>query len=155
MFEGDQLRYGHVQGGKSAVPVPMYASEVIAAPGARFINVRTDGYGEFLDDGDSAECFGHSEGPYSTRSAVSGQDIDNVIIDLTAIFKVPILAGDGTYAITMLGDTCDVAVTTNVQGALLTSSSNEQFIIYGGDTKNNNWCLVGMNPVKRGQTDVA
>ncbi len=157
MFEGDQLRYGWVSGGKAGVPVPIYASERVDAPGGRFVNIRTDGYAEYLDDGDSAECFGSVEGPYGTASAVSGQDVANAIYDLTALFKIPVLSGDGTYAITMLGDTCDIGVTSYVQGALLTASSNEQFIIMGGDTNNNNWVLVVINSASanRGQTDVA
>ncbi len=157
MLEGDQLRYGWAHGGKAGVPVPMYGSERVDAPGGRFVNIRTDGYAEYLDDGDSAECFGSVERPYGTNSTTSGQDRANCIIDLTAIFKIPILSGDGTYVIGMLGDTCDVGVTSYVQGALLTASSNEQFIIVGGDTANNNWCLVMINSASanRGQTDVA
>jgi len=155
MNEGDQLRYGWIAGGKAAVPVPMLASERSDAPGGQFINMRTDGYAEFLDDTDSAECFGSAEVPYGTLSATSGQVVANAIIDVTAIFRIP--SDTGTYAFTMLGDTCDVGVSTFVQGAYLSSSSNEQFIIVGGDTVNNNWVDVMINPASanRGQTNVA
>lgn len=155
MYEGDQLRYGWISGGKASVPVPMAASEVMKVASGRFININTSGFGEILDDQDSAECFGSAEGPEETTNATAGGTVYNTILDLTAIFKMPV--DTGTYAITMLGDTCDVGLTSDVQGVFLTASSNEQFIIVGGDVANNNWALVMINSASanRGQTNVA
>lgn len=153
MNEGDQLRYGHVYGGKAGIPVQMGASEVKGAKGSSFVNMDATGYAEYLDDGDSEEIFGSVEAPVGTTSATEGATRYNCIVDITAIYKVPV--DTGTYAITDIGDTCDVGVTSNVQGAYLQSSSNEQLIILGGDLVNNNWVLVRLNPNVQGETDSA
>ena len=159
MYDGAQLKYGHVSGGKAGVYLQggMLGSERADAPGSMFINITTAGYGEFLDDQDTAECFGHAELAYGTGAAAysttSGTIKCNVIVDLTAIYKVP--ADTGTYAITMIGDTCDIGVTSYVQGAYLSSSTGEQLIILAGDLENNKWVLVRLNPADQGQTNVA
>lgn len=153
MYEGDQLRYGWVSGPKSTIEIGMAASEVVKAASGRFINVNTSGYGEILDDGDTAECFGHIEGPEETTSSTAGGTRYACIVGFSDIYKIPV--DTGTYAITMIGDTCDVGVPSNIQGANVSASSNEQFIIRGGDATNNNWIYVSINPAKAGQTDVA
>ena len=155
MYDGAQLKYGWVDGGKAGVYLQggMYASERVDAPGSMFINVTTSGYGEFLDDTDTAECFGHAELPFGTVSTTSGVTKCNVIVDLSAIYKIPV--DTGTYAITMIGDTCDIGVTSYVQGAYLSSSVGEQLIILAGDLENNKWVLVRLNPADQGQTNVA
>jgi len=155
MNEGDQLKYGWVAGGKAGVHLQggMLASERADAPGSMFINLDASGYGEFLDDQDTAECFGHAELPFGTVSTTSGKTKCNVIIDLSAVYKIPV--DTGTYAITDIGDTCDVGVTSYVQGAYLQASTAEQLIILAGDLINNTWVLVMLNPVDRGQTDSA
>jgi len=153
MLEGAQLRYGWVSGGKASVPVAMYASERVDAPGSRFVEMTTGaGYASYLDDADTVEIFGSVEAPYETHSATSGQDNFACIVDLSAIYKVPI--DTGTYTIADMGDTCDVGVTSFVQGAVLQSSASEQLIILGGDNTGG-WVLVRMNPFVQGEVDSA
>ena len=154
MNEGDQLRYGWIAGGKSAVPVTMYASEQVAAPGSKFVNMNATGYAEYLDDQDAEEIFGSAEVAYGTQSSTQALcDVVNCIVDITAIYKVPV--DTGTYAITDIGDTCDVGVSSYVQGAYLQASTQEQLIILHGDLANNNWVYVRMNPFVQGETDSA
>ena len=154
MYEGDQLRYGWIGGGKAAVPVRMYASERADAPGSRFVNMNATGYAEYLDDGDDEEIFGSAEVAYGTQSSTQAStDVVNCIADLSAIYKVPV--DTGTYAITDIGDTCDVGVTSYVQGAYLQASNDEHLIILGGDLTNNNWVFVRLNPNVQGETDSA
>lgn len=156
MYEGDQLRYGWVSGGKAAVPVHMYASEQVAAPGGKFVNMNGTGYAEYLDDGDNEEIFGSAEVDYGTQSATQSlADRVNCIVDVTAVYKIPVLTGDGTFAITDIGDTCDIGVTSYVQGAHLQVSNDEHLIVLAGDLENNNWVLVRLNPNVQGETDSA
>ncbi len=156
MLEGEQLRYGWVGGGKASVPVRLYASEVIAGPGGKFVNMNATGYAEYLDDSDAEEIFGSAEVAYGTQSATQIKtDVVACIIDISAMYKLPILSGDGTYAITDIGDTCDIGVTSNVQGAHLQVSGDEHFIILAGDADNNKWAIVRLNPNVQGETDSA
>ncbi len=155
MLEGVQLRYGWVAGGKAAVPVAMLASERVDAPGSRFVEVKSgSGYAAYLDDGDDNEIFGSVESPYGTNSSTSGQDIYSCIVDPSAIYKVPV--NSGTYTIADMGDTCDVGVTSFVQGATLQTSNDEHLIILGGDAiDGTNWVLVRTNPFVQGETNSA
>ena len=54
----------------------------------------------------------------------------NCIIDLTAVFRIPI--NSGTYAVGMIGDTCDISISSTVQGAQLDASTEDLLIIVGG-----------------------
>ncbi len=156
MLDGVQLRYGWVGGGKSGQPVKVYASEPILAPGSRFVEMSTGaGYASFLDDQDAVEIFGSLECPYKTFSATSGLDGAFLCItDITAVYKVPVETG--TFAITDIGDTCDVGLSSaNLQGAYLQASTVEQLIVLQGDIQNNEWCLVRMNPNAQGLVNSA
>lgn len=155
MYDGDQLKYGWISGGKAAIPVAMGASEIRTGPGAGFGNMDATGYFEYHDDGDDEEVFGSVESPYGTGSTVEGGDSFNCIYDHSAAFKVPVLTGDGTFAITMIGDTCDTGMTGNVIGVDMTASNDEHYIILAGDLTNNNWVIVRLNPFVQGETDVA
>jgi len=156
MYEGDQLRYGWVGGGKAAIPVQMYASEQVTAPGGKFVNMNATGYAEYLDDGDDEEVFGSAEVDYGTQSTTQSlTDVVNCIVDISAIYKIPILTGDGTYAITDIGDTCDIGVTSYVQGAHLQTGVDEHFIVLAGDLANNKWCIVRLNPAVQAETPSA
>lgn len=155
MREGVQLKYGWISGGKSSVPVPMLASQVMKAQSGRFINITTAGYGEVFDDSDTAEIFGFAEGPEETTSTTNGGTVYNVIVDLTAVFRIPVVdtGSAGEYAITMFGDTCDIGVLADVQGAeLVASTVTGQLLIVGGDSTY--YVDVMINPAKKGLTAV-
>jgi len=153
MYEGEQLRYGWIAGGKVAVPVPMLASQTLTVKSSKFVNLTTAGYAEYIDNTDDVEVFGHVESPYGVGSTTSGVDVFNCIIDLSAIFRIRI--DGGTYVIGMLGDKCDIgASTANLQGADLESSSYSQLIIVGGDVANQKYVDVMINPSERGTTGI-
>lgn len=153
MQEGDQLRYGWIKGGKSAVPVAMAAAEVRAEKSVGFVNMDASGYAEYHDDQDTEEIFGAVESPAETTNATAGYTTYNCIVDITAIYKV--VVDTGTYAITDIGDTCDTGRTGNVIGAFLQSSTSEHLIILAGDLTNNTWVFVRLNPNVQGETDSA
>jgi len=152
MKEGAQLRYGWVGGGKFGIPVSMYGSEGVIAPGSRFVEMSTGaGYASYLDDQDAVEAFGSVEAPYGDAHATSGAEgAYNCIVDITAMYKVPIETG--TYAITDIGDTCDVGLSTaKLQGAYLGAGTVEQLIVLAGDVTDQKWVVVRMNSFKQGQ----
>lgn len=146
-----QLKYGWIRGGRSGYIVPIGASEVIKAKSGRFVKNDTSGRAEIAVDG-STELIGFLDCEEFTASSTEGADKRFCINDLTAVFRIPINAG--TYAATMVGKTCDLAVTSNIQGAKLDASGEDTVIIVGGDAVNNAYVDVMINPVKVGATGV-
>lgn len=138
-----QLKYGWIGGGKAAVKVPMAASQTIKDQSGKFV---------YMDDGAAKLCldanayiFGHLEiGTEDGSITPSSGDYYNCIIDLTAKFRIPI--DSGTYAVGMIGDLCDLAITSNVQGAQLNASVESLLFVIGGDADDNNYVDVMINP---------
>ena len=141
MADGEQLKYGWIMGGKSAVPVAIAASQTVMAASGRFVYMN-DGAATLNEDG-STSIFGFLEYQGSTTAVTTGTII-NCIIDLNAIFRIPI--NSGTYAVGMVGDYCDISISSNIQGAQLDASVENTLIIVNGDADNNNWVDVRMNP---------
>jgi len=142
MYEGEMLQYGRINersAGANIVPVPMAASQVIAAASGRFV---------YMNAGAATLCisttqtiFGflqtHAHTP-ATSAKVACE------VDLKAIYRVPVVSG--TFVNGMIGDVCDLVVTSGVQGVALGASTHNIVTIVGGDTTNNKWCDVMMNP---------
>lgn len=148
----DQLKYGWIRGGTTSVPLPMGASEVISAQSGRFVTVDSSGYGE-ISGAASTTIFGSVELGAQTLSATEGATTANCIIDPTAVFRIPV--NSGTYAITMVGKTCDLSVSSNIQGAALDASDRDIVLIVGGDATNNNYVDVMIVPAKQIKAGVA
>lgn len=146
-----QLKYGHIRGGHSGYVTPIGASEVIKAKSGRFMKSDGSGRAEVAVDG-STELIGFLECEEFTASATEGADKRWLINDLTAVFRIPVSAG--TYVKAMKGKTCDLAVSSDIQGAKLDGSGEDTIIIVGGDDVNNRWVDVMLNPAKMGATGV-
>lgn len=149
----DYVKFGWRRGGKVSVPVPLAASQVITAKSGLFVNL--DGSGDAVRSADGAnEIFGYAEfdGIARTTSSTAGAEVANVIIDPSAVFRIPVLAG--TYAATMRGKTCDIKVTSNVQGADLATADDDVFVIVDGDLVGNAWVDVMINQKERCQSGV-
>lgn len=119
-----ELKYGWRHGGSVAVPVACAAQTFVAASG-KFI---------YMNAGAATQCgatsttiFGFLEAEAQT---VTANEELNCIIDLTAVFRIPI--NSGTYAAGMIGDTCDLSVSASVQGATLDTSDRNLIVIVGG-----------------------
>jgi hypothetical protein len=153
VWDGKQLKYGCINPeGKTAIIVGMGASEVIKAASGRF--VKTDGSGRMEIAGDGhGELFGFVELEEQTCSATEGKTKATCIIDVNALFKIPI--NSGTFAAGMIGDTCDLSVVSTIQGAQLDASAEDTIQIVDGDLVNNKWVIVRLNPAKLGATGVA
>lgn len=81
------------------------------------------------------------------RTPTAG-DICSVNVALDAVYRIPV--NSGTYAKGMIGDLCDISVSSSVQGAQLDASAENSLIIVGGDATNSNWVDVKINPVVQG-----
>ena len=149
--EGEMMKYGMIKGYELYIPAPIGASEVITAASGRF--VKTDGSGrvEIAVDG-TTELVGHLDFPAGTASATEGGSIGLLNVARDAVYRIPVNAG--TYVAAMKYDTCDLAVTSNVQGAKLDASGEDTVIIVDGDITNNQWVDVMVNPSKLGVTGV-
>ncbi|TBR15639.1 hypothetical protein EPO66_05700 [bacterium] len=133
------MKYGWLHGGKVSVPVAMAATQAIAAQSGRFVFMNA-GAATLNVDG-SASIFGFLEAHAHTPA--TGAEL-NCIIDLTAVFRIPVNAG--TYAVGMIGDYCDISVANGIQGAQLNASTENTLIIVGGDAVDNKYVDVMMNP---------
>lgn len=164
-LDGAQLRYGVIKGWETAVKisVPIGASEVFPAGGAF---VKNDGSGRMEVAGDGTAllagfCIAEDDldagQSYSTASSTEGAT-KGLWIPYYAmgsvVVRLPVTGG--TYVATMVGQTCDIEVVSNVQGAQLDASAEDTVIIVGGDLVNNDWVDLMLNDVKiTGLTGVA
>ena len=156
---GQQLKYGMIKGESSVInmPMPMGASEVIAAKSGRFVKDDGSSRMEIAGDGSTllagwvdlpAHANYSSTGIY-TCSATEGADVavfTPVSMLLGVVFRLPI--NSGTFAITMRNNTCDLSVASNIQGVQLDASSEDTLLILDGDLVNNQWVDVCINPDK-------
>jgi hypothetical protein len=153
--EGVKMKYGPIKGEELAVKIDrgIGASEVIKAASGRFVKEDGSGRVEIAVDG-TTELAGWLEAAEGTASSTEGATKGTLIIaaNCPCVFRIPINAG--TYAATMIGKTCDLAVTSNIQGAKLDASGEDTVLIVGGDATNNKWVDVIINPAKIGQTGV-
>lgn len=146
------IKYGHYRGGHVSVPVKLAASQVFKQHSGRFVYLDGSGNAVIADDG-ANEIFGHAEESERTSSSTAGIELANVVIDPTAIFRIPV--GAGTYAATMRGKTCDIIKdSNNIQGADLTAADDDVLVIVDGDLVGNAWVDVMINQKERCQSGV-
>lgn len=150
---GKQLRYGCIKGPEVLIPVSIGASEVIKWQSGRFVKPDGSGRVEIAVDG-TTEVIGwlDAELGEGTASSTEGASKGVVNTSLEAVYRIPINAG--TYVASMQFKTCDLAVSSGVQGAKLDASGEDTVMIVDGDLVNNEWVDVILNPVKRGATGV-
>lgn len=142
---GDQLRYGHVAGHMLLIEDQWGASEVVKAASGRFVRKDANGRVEICPDGET-EIYGFAEHRQETTSSTEGGTKTQVNIALDAVYKIPVNAG--TYLRTMAGKTCDLAVSSSIQGAKLDASGEDVIQLLAGDLTNNHWVLCRINPLK-------
>lgn len=143
MYKGEQLKYGWIRGGKVSVPVAMAASQDVIAPSGKFVYMNA-GAATLIIDG-STRIFGFVE--TEAQTPATGEEL-NCIIDLTAVFRIPISTGH-TYNINMVGDGCELEMDVNatgVQSAQLDAGVQQIVFVVAGDDDNDKWVDVMMNP---------
>lgn len=151
---GQLLTFGHVAGGKVARPVYMGASEVIKMRSGRF--VKNDGSGRAEIAGDThTTLMGFVESGDLTCSATEAGTVLNMVVDLTAVFCIPLRYDGVTYTVNYSTAVCwtkhDLVVVSSVQYANITDASEGTIIIVGGSaatsaSANDGYVLCMLNP---------
>lgn len=157
--DGKLLKYGPIKGLDTAagIPMPMGASEVIAVKSGRFVKDDASSRMEMAGDGSTLlagwvelpEGASYNASGIYTCSSTEGADIAlfyPISALLGVVFRIPI--NSGTFAATMRNNTCDISVSSNIQGAQLDASSEDTLIVVDGDLINNAWVDVMVNPDK-------
>lgn len=147
----EDLKYGQVRGGNIGVTVPLAASQAFKARSGRFVYLDGSGHAVLCGDG-ANELFGHAEESERTSSASAAAESAKVVIDPTAVFRIPVL--NGTFAITMVGKTCDLIDVGGYQGADLAAADDDVLIVVDGDVVGNKWVDVMINQKERAQSGV-
>jgi len=146
---GKHLRFGQVKGHQVNIGgLRWLASQVIANQSGKFVFMSATGY-LTLCTGDVGIMGWAQE---RARTPTVG-DLTTVNIAKDAVYRVPIITG--TYAVTMIGESCDLTVSSSVQGVDLTSSTYDQVIIVGGDVTNQEYVDVVINPANEMSEDGA
>lgn len=138
-----ETKYGWINGGENGFPVTIKASQLIRAASAKFV-VRTgvSTATVTMAGATDTEIIGHLE--CEELNSSDGTEVRKCISDATAVFRIPVIGG--TYAATMLGKKCDIAVSSGVQGAALNSATYGVLEIVGGDVDDNYWVDVRIKP---------
>ena len=143
----EDLKYGHVRGGKIGSPSTWVGSDVLKWQSGMFV-IKSGNSVAIAADG-ANELLGAAEDSERTTAAL---DPVNIISDPSAVYRIPVLSG--TYVVAMQFKTCDLKVTSNVQGANLAAADDDVFIVIDGDAVDNNWVDVMLNQNERGQAGV-
>ena len=137
MAAGEQLKYGWIRGNELSVAGYMTDAQTMRQASGRFVYL--DAYGRCTLNADGASrIWGHAE--YLGDAAGSEDDRVNVNISLDAIYRIPI--NSGTFVKAMIGDECDISISSNIQGAQLDASDEDTLMVVGGDLVNSNWVDV-------------
>ena len=135
---GVRLKYGWENGGRGGHNQTVASGVVIKAASGRFFDL--DGSGNAtIATASSAYVIGHLEAAEQTLTAVKSFW---AVSDTGARFRIPV--SSGTYARAIRGKTCDLAVSSNIQGAAVGISTRDVLFIYDGDEVNNKWVIVGL-----------
>jgi len=145
-----------------AAPVPCLLgnAEVVNLQSGRFVIDDGSSRAEIAADGDTL-LMGWIEAKEGAITAANNDSEGKYTVGLYPIssilgvrFLIPV--NSGTYAVTMKNNTCDLSVSSGIQGAQLDASAEDTLIVVDGDLVNNNYVIVTVNPDKiTGLTGVA
>ena len=141
-----QLKYGWLRGGKVSVPLTAATSEVPQHLSGKFVRYNTaTGLIEIAQAAE--EIIGWAEAPEETTPAGT---VYNVIIDPSAIFRLPI--HNGTLDAGNRFDKADILMSGTIQGVDVEAGVSGYLIIIDGDYDNSSYVDVMLNPVTHLQT---
>ena len=142
MQDGKNLRYGQVKGGEVSYEHILAASQTLVAASGKFVARTGDGTDTVT------LCDGHTHilgwMVVEAIASTAGTEKRKIICDLTAVFRLPI--DSGTYTHLMKGKTCDLDVSSDIQGAALDDTTADLIVIVDGDLVNQNWVDGMLNP---------
>jgi len=137
-----KLKYGQIRGGHASFPLPMGASEQMYGKSGRFVANDASGRGELADENDTY-LMGFVESGTLTCSTTEGGTVLNCVIDLTAVFRVPLAYDastyDRNYSSALLGELCDIVVLNGVQYINVSASAVDNVRIVGGKAASAAW----------------
>lgn len=131
---GMRLKYGYESDGVVGVVCTAIVSK---AASGHFVDLDASGKAQICTSA-STYIFGSLEGVGDETLVASEKRMCRV----TPQGKYRIPVNSGTYAQTMLGKTCDLSVSSSVQGAALDASARDIIKIVDGDLTNNKWVDV-------------
>ena len=137
MAAGEQLKYGFIRGFELSVAGYMTDAQTMRQASGRFVYLDSAGRCTLNADG-AGRIWGHAE--YLGDSEGSEDDRVNVNIAVDAAYRIPI--NSGTFVKAMIGDECDISISSNIQGAQLDASDEDTLMVVGGDLVNSNWVDV-------------
>ena len=139
MDVGKQLKYGQTAGGEIGYEHILTASQTIVAASGKFVVRAGNGTDtvDMADNGD-ADILGHME--VEAIASTAGTEKRKIVCDPTAVYRIPI--NTGTYTHLMKGKDCDLDITSDIQGADLSTSTDRNLIVVNGDLVNNEWVDV-------------
>ncbi len=162
----NQLKYGWIAGGKTAVPIPIGLSEVIRARSGRFVEKDASGRAEIADQ-TTDNLIGHLECEEieAADNDAEGKYTRNLCIDPSAVYRLPLRYETTTYNVNysaaLLFKSCDIVVTDgDIQWADLKGNVDKNLlIIVGGKAAtgvglDDGYVDVMINPLELGYTAV-
>lgn len=129
------IEYGKRQGhARNVIPFPVGASEVFKKKGGSF--VKDDGSGRIeIAVAATTNVIGYALfNEDFTASSTEGGNTLPVDMSFDSIYEIPI--NSGTWADTMKGKTCDLSISSSVQGANLSASSIDPIVLVDKGTTN-------------------
>lgn len=141
--KGHSVNIGQSPGGTGGLL--WAASQVIGNKSGKFVYMNAGLVTLCLDA--TAQIFGWAQ-EYARTPTVSTPVTGGINVALDAVYRIPV--NSGTFAVGMIGDLCDISISSNIQGAQLDASVENSLIIVGGDLTSNAWVDVKINPVVQG-----
>lgn len=139
-----ETRYGHIRGGQASFSIPIGAAETFYSKSGRFVANDASGRAELADENDTvfqgfviegAPDDGAGGGGLTTNATEGSKEM-TCIIDLTAIFRLPLAYDASTYSrnysSALLGEHCDIVLINGVQYVNVSASSKDMVRIVGG-----------------------
>jgi hypothetical protein len=142
-LDGQLLKYGIIKGiDHPGYPMGVTTSTVFNTAGGTIVScITTTGLIRIATDSDT-KIFGWAD-TYSHTSA-AGEVVSVIPATAPVVIRLPIISG--TMDQTVIGDRCDLVVSSTVQGAAIGTDSGHHLIIVGGDIAQNLWVDVIINP---------
>jgi hypothetical protein len=151
-----RVEYGKIRGDDSGVIglVPVAASQAFKALSGKFVKLDDSKHADIADSGDS-ELFGWAlVGGDTTSSATAAGTKISVDTSTSSVFELPIdEAKTEAELALLLGETCDLIVSDDIQYADVGESSEDTIQIVGYDY-NRQTVHVRLNPNKIAATGV-
>lgn len=142
---GVPLKYGKIKGQGLSVSIPLAASVIIKNNYGKFATIDSNGRAALTVSTDTTIAGSLEGASAGTYSATAGADVVMMDIGLDCIYRLPISSGTYSHA-SYRGHTCDLTTSSGAQAVVLGTDTYHHVQIVDGDTTNNTWVDVRINP---------